>query len=96
MKIRPLRDKILVKRLEGEEKSKGGIIIPDSAKEKPMEGLVVAVGTGKLNDEGKVIPLVVKVGDKILFAKYSGTEIKIEGDDHLVITEEEILGIIEK
>lgn len=96
MKIRPLRDKILVKRLEGEEKSKGGIIIPDSAKEKPMEGLVVAIGTGKLNDEGKVIPLVVKVGDKILFAKYSGTEIKIEGDDHLVITEEEILGIIEK
>ncbi|MDD5223719.1 MAG: co-chaperone GroES [bacterium] len=96
MKIRPLRDKILVKRLEGEEKSKGGIIIPDSAKEKPMEGLVVAIGTGKLNDEGKVIPLVVKVGDKILFAKYSGTEIKIEGEDHLVITEEEILGIIEK
>ena len=96
MKIRPLRDKILVKRLEEEEKSKGGIIIPDSAKEKPMEGLVVAIGTGKLNEEGKVIPLVVKVGDKILFAKYSGTEIKIEGDDHLVITEEEILGIIEK
>ncbi|MCX5860134.1 MAG: co-chaperone GroES [Proteobacteria bacterium] len=96
MKIRPLRDKILVKRLAEEEKSKGGIIIPDSAKEKPMEGLVVAIGTGKLNEEGKVIPLVVKVGDKILFAKYSGTEIKIEGDDHLVITEEEILGIIEK
>jgi len=96
MKIRPLRDKILVKRLEGEEKSKGGIIIPDSAKEKPMEGLVVAVGTGKLNEEGKVIPMVVKVGDRILFAKYSGTEVKIEGDDHLVITEEEILGIIEK
>ena len=96
MKIRPLRDKILVKRLAEEEKSKGGIIIPDSAKEKPMEGLVVAVGTGKLNEEGKVIPMVVKVGDKILFAKYSGTEIKIEGDDHLVITEEEILGIIEK
>jgi len=96
MKIRPLRDKILVKRLEEEEKSKGGIIIPDSAKEKPMEGLVVAVGTGKLNDEGKVIPMVVKVGDRILFAKYSGTEVKIEGDDHLVITEEEILGIIEK
>jgi len=96
MKIRPLRDKILVKRLEGEEKSKGGIIIPDSAKEKPMEGLVVAVGTGKLNDEGKVIPMVVKAGDKILFAKYSGTEVKIDGHDHLVITEEEILGIIEK
>ena len=96
MKIRPLRDKILVKRLAEEEKSKGGIIIPDSAKEKPMEGLVVAIGTGKLNEEGKVIPMVVKVGDKILFAKYSGTEVKIEGDDHLVITEEEILGIIEK
>jgi len=96
MKIRPLRDKILVKRLEEEEKSKGGIIIPDSAKEKPMEGQVVAVGTGKLNEEGKVIPMVVKVGDRILFAKYSGTEVKIEGEDHLVITEEEILGIIEK
>jgi chaperonin GroES len=96
MKIRPLRDKILVKRLEEEEKSKGGIIIPDSAKEKPMEGLVVAIGSGKLNEEGKVIPMVVKVGDRILFAKYSGTEVKIEGDDHLVITEEEILGIIEK
>ncbi|MCX5866139.1 MAG: co-chaperone GroES [Proteobacteria bacterium] len=96
MKIRPLRDKILVKRLAEEEKSKGGIIIPDTAKEKPMEGLVVAVGSGKLNDEGKVIPMVVKVGDRILFAKYSGTEVKIEGDDHLVITEEEILGIIEK
>lgn len=96
MKIRPLRDKILVKRLEEEEKSKGGIIIPDSAKEKPMEGKVVAVGSGKVNDEGKVVPMVVKVGDRILFAKYSGTEVKIEGEDHLVITEEEILGIIEK
>ena len=96
MKIRPLRDKILVKRIAEEEMSKGGIIIPDSAKEKPMEGLVVAVGSGKVNDEGKIVAMVVKVGDRILFAKYSGTEVKIEGDDHLVITEEEILGIIEK
>jgi len=96
MKIRPLQDRVIVKRLEEEEKTKGGIIIPDTAKEKPQEGQVVAVGKGKLTDEGKIIPLDVKVGDKILFGKYSGTEIKIEGEEHLIMREDDILGIIEK
>ena len=95
MKIRPLQDRVIVKRLEEEEKTKGGIIIPDTAKEKPQEGKVIAVGKGKMTDEGKLIPLDVKVGDKILFGKYSGTEIKIEGEEHLIMREEDILGIIE-
>jgi chaperonin GroES len=95
MKIRPLQDRVIVKRLEEEEKTKGGIIIPDTAKEKPQEGKVIAVGKGKVSEDGKVIPLDVKVGDKILFGKYSGTEIKIEGEEHLIMREEDILGIIE-
>src|SRR4030042_982071 len=95
MKIRPLQDRVIVKRLEEEEKTKGGIIIPDSAKEKPQEGKVIAVGKGKTNEDGKVIPLDVKVGDKILFGKYSGSEVKIEGEELLIMREENILGIIE-
>src|SRR4030067_3470383 len=95
MKIRPLQDRVIVKRFQEEEKTKGGIIIPDSAKEKPQEGKVGAVGKGKVTDEGKVIPLDVKAGDKILFGKYSGTEVKIEGEEHLIWREEGILGIIE-
>jgi len=95
MKIRPLQDRVIVKRLEEEEKTKGGIIIPDTAKEKPQEGKIVAVGKGKITEDGKVIPLDVKAGDKILFGKYSGTEIKIEGEEHLIMREEDILGIIE-
>ena len=95
MKIRPLQDRVIVKRLEEEEKTKGGIIIPDTAKEKPQEGKVIAVGKGKVTEEGKVIPLDVKPGDRILFGKYSGTEIKIEGEEHLIMREEDILGIIE-
>jgi len=94
MKIRPLQDRVIVKRLEEEEKTKGGIIIPDTAKEKPQEGKVIAVGKGKKTDEGKVIPLDVKAGDRILFGKYSGTEVKIEGEEHLIMREEDILGII--
>ena len=96
MKIRPLQDRILVTRIDEEEKTKGGIIIPESAKEKPMEGKIVAVGKGKVLEDGKVLPLDVKVGDKILFAKYAGTDIKIEGEEHLIMREEEVLGIIEK
>ena len=95
MKIRPLQDRVIVKRLEEEEKTKGGIIIPDTAKEKPQEGKVIAVGKGKMTEEGKLIPLDVKVGDRILFGKYSGSEIKIEGDEHLIMREEDILGVIE-
>jgi chaperonin GroES len=95
MKIRPLQDRVIVKRLEEEEKTKGGIIIPDSAKEKPQEGKVIAVGKGKMTEDGKLIPLDVKVGDRILFGKYSGTEVKIEGEEHLIMREEDILGIIE-
>jgi chaperonin GroES len=95
MKIRPLHDRILVKRLEEEEKTKGGIIIPDSAKEKPIEGKVVAVGKGKVLENGDVRPLEVKDGDRILFGKYSGTEIKIEGEDFLMMREDDVLGIIE-
>jgi chaperonin GroES len=95
MKIRPLQDRVIVKRLEEEEKTKGGIIIPDTAKEKPQEGKVIAVGKGKLTEDGKVIPLDVKAGDKILFGKYSGTEIKVEGEELLIMREEDILGIIE-
>jgi chaperonin GroES len=96
MKIRPLQDRVIVKRIEEEGKTKGGIIIPDTAKEKPMEGLVVAVGKGKIADDGKLIKLDVKAGDRILFGKYSGTEVKIDGVEHLIMREDDILGIIEK
>ncbi len=95
MKIRPLQDRVIVKRIAEEEKTKGGIIIPDTAKEKPQEGKVIAVGKGKTNDDGKLIPLDVKVGDKILFGKYSGSEIKINGEEHLIMREEDILGVVE-
>ncbi len=96
MKIRPLQDRIIVKRIAEEEKTKGGIIIPDTAKEKPQEGKVVAVGKGKMSDAGKLIPVEVKVGDRVLFGKYSGSEIKLEGEEHLIIREEDVLGVIEK
>ena len=95
MKIRPLHDRILVERLEEQEQKRGGIIIPDTAKEKPQEGKVIAVGTGKVTDEGKRLGLDVKVGDKILFGKYSGTEIKMNGEEHLIMREDDILGIVE-
>ncbi len=94
MKIRPLQDRILVQRVEGEEKSKGGIIIPDSAKEKPQEGRVVAVGNGKLGDDGKVRPLDVKAGDRVLFSKYAGTEVNLDGEEHLIIREDDVLGVL--
>ena len=94
-KIRPLGDRILVKRIKEEEKTKGGIIIPDTAKEKPQEGKVVAVGKGKKTDEGKVVALDVKAGDRILFGKYSGSEIKLEGEEHLILREDDILGVLE-
>jgi len=96
MKFRPLQDRILIKRVDKEEKTSGGIIIPDTAKEKPQEGEVVAVGNGKRLEYGKVHPLDVKKGDRILFGKYSGSEIKIDGVEHLIMREEDILGIIEK
>ena len=95
MKIRPLHDRIIVKRLGEEEKTKGGIIIPDSAKEKPMEGKVIAVGNGKLTDEGKLLKLDVKAGDKVLFSKYAGTEVKLDGEEFLIMREDDILGIVE-
>jgi chaperonin GroES len=95
MKIRPLQDRLLVTRIEGDQKTKGGIIIPDTAKEKPQEGRVVAVGRGKTTDEGKQIPMSVSAGDRILFGKYSGTEIKIEGTEHLIIREEDVLAVLE-
>ena len=95
MKIRPLQDRIIVKRIAEEEKTKGGIIIPDTAKEKPQEGKVISVGKGKVNEDGKVTPLDVKAGDRVLFGKYSGTEIKIEGEEHLIMREDDILGVIE-
>ncbi len=96
MKIRPLHDRIIVKRLDEEEKTKGGIIIPDSAKEKPSEGKVIAVGKGKLTDDGKILKLDVKAGDRVLFSKYAGTEVKIDDVEHLIMREDDILGIIEK
>ncbi|MCK9230803.1 MAG: co-chaperone GroES [Syntrophales bacterium] len=96
MNIRPLHDRILVRRLEEEEKTKGGIIIPDSAKEKPMEGEVISVGKGRKTEDGKIIKLDVKPGDRVLFSKYAGTDIKIDGVEHLIMREEDILGIIEK
>jgi chaperonin GroES len=96
MKIRPLQDRIIVKRVEEEEKTKGGIIIPDSAKEKPMEGEVISVGSGKVLENGtKQVP-EVKAGDRVLFGKYSGTEVKIDGEEHLIMREDDILGVIEK
>jgi chaperonin GroES len=95
MAIRPLHDRILVQRVKEEEKTKGGIIIPDTAKEKPIEAKVVAVGTGRILDSGEVRPLAVKTGDLVLFGKYGGTEVKIDGEDHLILREDDILGIIE-
>ena len=95
MKIRPLQDRIIVRRIEEEETSKGGIIIPDSAKEKPQEGKVIAAGKGKIGEDGKVQPLDVKKGDKVLFSKYAGTEVNIEGDEHLIIREDDVLGVVE-
>lgn len=95
MKVRPLHDRVLIKRIEEDEVVKGGIIIPDTAKEKPMEGEVVAVGPGKVSDEGKRSPLDVKTGDRILFGKYSGTEIKIDEEDYIIMREEEILAVFE-
>jgi chaperonin GroES len=96
MKIRPLQDRILVKRIEEEETTAGGIIIPDTAKEKPMEGKVIAVGRGKVSEDGKLMPLHVKKGDRILFSTYAGTEVKIGGEEHLIMREEDVLGVIEK
>jgi chaperonin GroES len=95
MQVRPLHDRVLVKRFVEEEKSKGGIISPDTAKEKPIQGEIIAVGTGRVTDDGKVRPLEVKKGDKVLFGKYSGTEIKIEGEEFLMMREEDILGVIQ-
>ncbi len=95
MKIRPLSDRILVKRLDEDETTKGGIIIPDTAKEKPQEGKVVAVGPGKTNDDGDTVPLSVKKGDKVLFSKYSGTEITLEAEEHLIIREDDVLAVLE-
>jgi len=94
MKIRPLQDRIVVKRLEGESVTKGGIIIPDTAKEKPIEGRVVAVGNGKILKDGKIRPLDVKVGDVILFGKYSGNEVKLDGEDHVLIREDDVLAVL--
>lgn len=95
MKLRPLHDRILVKRVEEEKQTKGGIIIPDTATEKPIEGNVVAVGKGKIGDDGKIIPLDVKKGDRILFGKYGGTEVKTDGVEYLIMREDDVLGIIE-
>ncbi len=95
MKIKPLQDRILVKRLAGEDKTASGIIIPDNAKEKPLEGKVIAVGNGKILNDGKVHKPEVKAGDKILFGKYSGTEVKIDGEEHLILREDDVLGVIE-
>ncbi|MBR9980314.1 MAG: co-chaperone GroES [Desulfatitalea sp.] len=94
MKLRPLHDRILVQRVAEETTTKGGIIIPDTAKEKPAEGKVIAVGNGKIGDDGKRIPLEIKAGDRILFGKYSGTEVKIEGEEYLIMREDDVLGVI--
>jgi len=96
VKIRPLQDRVIVKRIAEEEKTAGGIIIPDTAKEKPQEGKVIAVGKGKVSDDGKITPLDVKVNDRVLFGKYSGSDINIDGEEHLIMREEDILGIVEK
>ncbi len=95
MNFRPLHDRILIKRIEEEETVKGGIIIPDTAKEKPQEGEVIAVGNGKMSEDGKVVPLDVKAGDRILFGKYSGSEIKMDDEEYLILKEEEVLGVVE-
>jgi chaperonin GroES len=95
MKVKPLHDRVIVKRVEEEEKTKGGIIIPDTAKEKPVEGLILAVGDGKVADDGKKIALEVKAGDKVLFGKYAGTEIQIDGEEHLIMREDDIIAIVE-
>jgi len=95
MKIKPLHDRVIVKRIEEESTSAGGIIIPDSAKEKPAQGEIIAVGDGKITEDGKVLPLNVKAGDRILFSKYAGTEVKIEGEELLIMREDDVLGIIE-
>jgi chaperonin GroES len=95
MKIRPLNDRVLVKRIAEEEMTKGGIIIPDSAKEKPAEGEIVAVGSGKLNDKGERVAVDLKVGEKVLFSKYGGTDVKIDGEDYLIMREDDILGVVE-
>ena len=96
MKLRPLHDRVIIKRLEAETKSAGGIVIPDSATEKPIKGEVIAVGTGKILDNGKVRPIAVKVGDKVLFGKYSGTEVKVDGEELLVMREEDLVAVVEK
>jgi chaperonin GroES len=96
MKIRPLYDRILVRRVEAEERTKGGIIIPDTAKEKPLVASVVAVGDGRVQDDGELRPLQVKTGDRVLISKYSGTEVKIEGTEHLIIREDDVLGVVEE
>jgi chaperonin GroES len=96
MKVRPLQDRVLIRRVAEEEKTKGGIIIPDTAKEKPAEGEVIAVGNGKYDDKGKQRPLTVKKGDRVLFSKYSGNDIKIDGVDHLIMREDDLLGVLEK
>jgi chaperonin GroES len=96
MKIRPLQDRIILKRIGEEEKTKGGIIIPDTAKEKPLEGRVVSVGSGKVLEDGKVRPLDIKPGDRVLFIKHAGNEVKIDGEEHLMLREDDILGVIEK
>src|SRR5450432_1216267 len=95
MKFRPLHDRVVVKRLEGEEKTKGGIIIPDTVKEKPQEGEIIAVGSGARDESGKLVPLDVKKGDKVLFGKWSGTEVKIDGQDLLIMKESDVMGIVE-
>jgi chaperonin GroES len=95
MKFRPLHDRLIVRRIEGEEKTKGGIIIPDTAKEKPQEAKVIAVGKGKITDDGKLQPMEVQKGDRILVGKYSGSEIKVDGEEHLIIREDDVLAILE-
>jgi chaperonin GroES len=95
MKFRPLHDRVVVRRLEGDEKTKGGIIIPDTAKEKPQEGEIIAVGSGARDENGKLVPLDVKAGDRILFGKWSGTEVKIDGEDLLIMKESDIMGVLE-
>jgi chaperonin GroES len=96
MAIRPLHDRVLIKRVEEEQKTKGGIIIPDTAKEKPAEGKVIAVGNGRVLEDGKIRPLDVKPGDRVLFGKYSGTEVKVDGEEHLILREDDILVVLEK
>jgi chaperonin GroES len=95
MSLRPLSDRILVERVEEDEKTKGGIIIPDTAKEKPAEGKIVATGNGRMGEDGKLLPMDVKVGDRVLFSKYGGTDVKIDGSDYLILRQDDILGIIE-